>query len=74
MCVYIYIYTHTHTHTYIFYFHHPPHRLLSSKNLSANTGDTGLILRLGRSPGKKMATHPSILVWEIPWTEEPGWL
>ena len=21
-----------------------------------------------------MATHPSILVWEIPWTEEPGGL
>ena len=19
-----------------------------------------------------MATHPSILVWEIPWTEKPG--
>ena len=21
---------------------------------------------------KEMATHPSILVWEIPWTEEAG--
>ena len=21
---------------------------------------------------KEMATHPSILPWEIPWTEEPG--
>ena len=21
-----------------------------------------------------MATHPSILAWKIPWTEEPGWL
>ena len=20
-----------------------------------------------------MATHSSILAWEIPWTEEPGW-
>ena len=20
----------------------------------------------------EMATHPSILAWEIPWTEEPG--
>ena len=29
---------------------------------------------LGRedSPAKEMATHSSILVWEIPWTEEPG--
>ena len=23
-------------------------------------------------PEKVMATHPSILAWEIPWTEEPG--
>ena len=22
----------------------------------------------------EMATHSSILAWEIPWTEEPGWL
>ena len=21
-----------------------------------------------------VATHPSILAWRIPWTEEPGWL
>ena len=25
-------------------------------------------------PGEGMATHPSILAWEIPWTEEPGGL
>ena len=24
--------------------------------------------------GKEMATHPSILAWRIPWTEEPGGL
>ena len=23
---------------------------------------------------KEMAIHPSILAWEIPWTEEPGGL
>ena len=23
---------------------------------------------------KEMATHPIILAWEIPWTEEPGGL
>ena len=23
---------------------------------------------------KEMATQSSILAWEIPWTEEPGWL
>ena len=22
---------------------------------------------------KRMATHSSILAWEIPWTEEPWW-
>ena len=22
---------------------------------------------------KEMSTHSSILAWEIPWTEEPGW-
>ena len=25
-------------------------------------------------PEKEMATHSSILVWKIPWTEEPGGL
>ena len=23
---------------------------------------------------KEMATHPSVLAWKIPWTEEPGGL
>ena len=39
------------------------------KNLSANTGDAGSIPGLGDSLEKEMATHYSILVWEIPWTE-----
>ena len=26
------------------------------------------------SLGKEMASHSSILAWEIPWTEEPGGL
>ena len=26
------------------------------------------------SPEKGMATHSSVLVWRIPWTEEPGGL
>ena len=48
------------------------------KNLPANVGDVGSILWLSRSPGqedpleKKMATHFSILAWEIPQTEESG--
>ena len=36
-----------------------------------NAGDLGLIARLGRSLEKKMATHSSILVWRIPYPEEP---
>ena len=41
------------------------------KNLPANAGGVNSI------PGqedveKEMATHSSILAWEIPWTEEPG--
>ena len=42
------------------------------KNLLVNSGDSGLIPGLGRSPGEEMATHSSILAWKIPWTEEPG--
>ena len=32
------------------------------------------VLSLGRKDPleKEMATHPNILAWEIPWTEEPG--
>ena len=47
------------------------------KNPPANAGDTG---DTGSIPGWKdpleeeMATHSSILVWKIPWTEKPGGL
>ena len=47
------------------------------KNPPANAGDTGragLIPGSGRSPGEGNGSHSSILVWEIPWTEEPGGL
>ena len=39
------------------------------KNPPANAGDMGLIPGSERSLEKKMATHSSILAWEIPWTE-----
>ena len=41
-----------------------------------DTGDVGLILGWGRSPGGGNAnpTRFSILAWEIPWTEKPGGL
>ena len=48
---------------------------LGVKNLPANEGDMGLIPGLGRSPGEgngNVATHSSILAWEIPWTEQSG--
>ena len=44
------------------------------KNPAANAGHMGLISELGRYLEKEMATHSSILGWEIPWTEEPGGL
>ena len=54
---------------------------LSDKNLLANAGDTrdvNSISRARRSPGVgrslSMTTHSGILVWKIPWTEEPGGL
>ena len=39
------------------------------KNLSTNAGDLGSIPESRRSPEAGMATHSSILAWEIPWTE-----
>ena len=42
------------------------------KNLPANAGDVGSILGQEDLLGKKMATHSSILAWEIPWTKGPG--
>jgi len=46
------------------------------KNPPANPGDPGDSgsLSLGREDPLKeeMATHSSILAWEILWTEEPG--
>ena len=43
--------------------------------LSGKAGDTGdMVQSLCRVDPleKEMATHSSILAWEIPWTEEPG--
>ena len=44
------------------------------KNPSANAGDAGLYLGQEDPLEEGMATHSSILVWKIPWTEEPRWL
>ena len=45
------------------------------KNLPENTGGMGLIPGSGGFPPtleEEMATHSSILGWEIPWTEKLG--
>ena len=47
------------------------------QNLPANAqvaGDMASTPGSGRSTEEEMATHSSILAWEIPWTEEPGGL
>ena len=44
------------------------------KNLSANAGDSGSIPGWEVPLEREMATHSSILAWEIPWTEEAGGL
>ena len=46
-------------------------------NPPASAGDVrdmGLTPGSGRPLKKEMATYSNILVWEIPWTEEPGGL
>ena len=54
---------------------------LSGKESACNAGDhlhcwiCGFDTWVGKIPLKKeMATHSSILTWEIPWTEEPSGL
>ena len=42
------------------------------KNPPADIGDAGSVPELERSPGEGNGNPPSILAWEIPWTEEPG--
>ena len=42
------------------------------KNLPAKAGDWVQSLIWDDPLEKEMATHSSILAWEIPWTEEPG--
>ena len=47
------------------------------KNPPADAGDPrdmGSVTGSEDSLQKEMETHPSILAWKIPWTEEPGGL
>ena len=41
------------------------------KNQPVNAGDVGSIPGQEDPLEEEMATHSSILAWEIPWTEEP---
>ena len=48
---------------------------LGGKNLPASAGyvrEGNSIPGSGKSAEKEMATHSSVLAWEIPWTEEPN--
>ena len=47
---------------------------LRGKESTCTTGDAGSIPGLGRSLEEGEAIHSSILVWRIPWVEEPGGL
>ena len=44
------------------------------KESACDAGDLGSIPGLGSSSGEEIATHSSIPVWRIPWTEEPSGL
>ena len=44
------------------------------KDSTYSPGDLGSVPGLGRSPGERMTSHSSILVWRILWTEECGGL
>ena len=49
-------------------------RKKEKENPLAKAGDTGSIPGWEDPLEKERTTHSSILVWEIPWTEEPGGL
>ena len=44
------------------------------KEAACNVGDLGLSPHWEDPLEKEMATYSSILVWRIPWTEDPGGL
>ena len=44
----------------------------NGKESTCDAADQGSIPRSGRSSGKGIAIHSSILAWRIPWTEKPG--
>ena len=47
---------------------------LSGKQSTCQCRRPGFNHWVGKIPWRRMITHSSILAWEIPWTEETGWL
>ena len=68
-CIRMHVYIYTHQHISVGF---PGSSVV--KNPTANAGDADSIPGRGRPLEKEMATHSSILAWEISWTEEPGGL
>ena len=60
-------------YSWIIYIHRLPW-WISGKEPTCNARDPGSTLGQEDPLEKEMATHSSILAWEIPWTEEPGGL
>ena len=48
--------------------------MLSGKESACQAGDAVSVPVSGRSSGERNGNPLSILVWVIPWTEEPGGL
>ena len=48
------------------------HNSKDSAFSEGDTGDTDLIPGLGKSLGEENGNHSNILLWRIPWTEDPG--
>ena len=57
---------------WILFFHSLMTGSLDGKESACSEGDPGLIPGWKDPLEKGMAAHSSILVWKIPWTEEPG--
>ena len=72
MCLYVCVcvYIHTHTHIYIYMSNFPGGSEL--KNLPVMYEMQVQSLGQEDPLEKEMATHSSIVAWEIPRTEEPG--
>ena len=73
--IYIYIYIYVYVYVYIYMGGAVPWWLSSRESISKQEMWVRPRSLSQKDPlEKEMATHSSILAWEIPWTEEPGGL